>query len=495
MFSEFTWLDGTVLVLYFVAILFAGYCFRRKSGSVEGFTAANRGLSGWLTGLSILGTYVSSISFLALPGKAYGSDWNSFVFSLSLPFATILAIRYFLPFYRKSGYISAYEHFESRFGLWARTYTSFFYLLTQLARMGTVMYLMALPLNVLLGWDLYWIIVVTGISVTFYTFVGGIVAVIWTDAIQTVILVVSAMACALLMVTNMPGGLDEFTRIALENDKFSLGSFDLVLNESTFWIVFIYGIIINLQNFGIDQNYVQRYIASRSDAEARKSLWLGGLLYIPVSALFFFIGTALFAFYTASPDMLAEGYRDPMMADKVFPYYIVTALPAGVTGLLIAAVFAAAMSTVSTSLNSSATIILNDYYKRFVNQSASEENSMRALHITTVVWGILGTCIALAMTRVQSALDAWWTLAGILSGGILGLFLMGIIGRFVRNVPAALGVAVGVTLILWLSIPRLVPSGDINIHAYLIPVFGTFAILITGFATGYVFNKFRSGAS
>ena len=296
MHSDFTLIDGAVLALYFLAILTAGYCFRRKSGSVEGFTAANRGLSGWLTGLSILGTYVSSISFLALPGKAYGGDWNSFVFSLSLPFATIIAIRYFLPFYRKSGYISAYEHFESRFGLWALTYASFFYLLTQLARMGTVMYLMALPLNVLLGWDLYWIILVTGISVTFYTFVGGIVAVIWTDAIQTVILVVSAMVCALLMLINIPGGLDTFSQIAVENDKFSLGSFDLVLNESTFWVVFIYGIIINLQNFGIDQNYVQRYIASRSDAEARKSLWLGGLLYIPVSALFFFIGTALFAY-------------------------------------------------------------------------------------------------------------------------------------------------------------------------------------------------------
>ena len=481
--THFTFLDGLVLAAYFGTVLVVGFSFRRRSASVEGFTAAGRSLSGWLTGLSILGTYISSISFLALPGKAFAANWNPFVFSLALPLATWIAVRWFLPFYRRSGHVSAYEHLEARFGTWARVYASVCYLLTQLARMGAVMYLMALPLNVLLGWDIRWIILVTGVSVTAYTFVGGIVAVIWTDAIQTVILVLGAVVCAGWMVGALPGGTGQLLDIAATQDKFSLGSFGADLGASTFWVMLAYGIVINLQNFGIDQNYVQRYVASRSDAEARKSVWLGGLLYVPVSAVFFFIGTALFAFYTAHPEQLPVAYREAA-ADRVFPWFIVTVLPPGVTGLLIAAVFAAAMSTVSTSLNSSATIILNDYYRRFANRSATESQSMRMLHGTTIAWGALGTLIALAMTRAQSALDAWWTLAGIFGGGMLGLFLLGMISRRVANRPALAGVGVGVVVILWMTLsPRMegLPEALRNpFHSFLTIVFGTTAILAVG---------------
>lgn len=484
MHSEFSNLDLAVLAVYFIAILGVGYGFRKKSSSVEGFTAANRSLPGWLTGLSILGTYVSSISFLAIPGKAYAADWNSFVFSLTLPLATLIAIRWFLPFYRNSDSVSAYEHLEERFGVWARTYASSCYLLTQLARMGTVMYLMALPLNVLLGWNINYIIIGTGICVTAYTFLGGLVAVIWTDAIQTIILIVGAFVCGAIMVFSLPGGLGELFQVASESNKFSLGDYGFSLTESSFWVVLVYGLVINLQNFGIDQNYVQRYVASKSNAEARKSLWVGGATYLPVSAIFFFLGTALFAYYKAFPDLLPEAYFDAQNADKVFPHFIVDALPSGVTGLLIAAVFAAAMSTVSTSLNSSSTIVLNDYYKRFRNREADEASSMRFLHGTTIVWGILGTCMALAMTQVKSALDAWWSLAGIFGGGTLGLFLFGMIARRAKNAAAVAGVSAGVLLIVWMSLSlreNLIPEAiQSPFHSNLIIVFGTATILLVG---------------
>lgn len=482
--ERFTTLDLIVLVTYFAATLAIGLSFWRKSRSVAGFTAAEGSLPGWLTGLSILGTYVSSISFLALPGKAFASNWNSFAFSLSIPLAAWIAVRWFLPFYRRGGHVSAYTHLEARFGAWARTYASFCYLLTQIARIGTVTYLMALPMHVLLGWDIRLIILVTGVTTTLYTFAGGIVGVIWTDAIQTVVLMIGAVLCAVLMVTGLPEGPGQVFRLAAEHDKFSLGSFGFGLAQPTFWVVLVYGLVINLQNFGVDQNYVQRYHTSSSEAEARKSVWLGALLYVPLSAVFFFIGTALFAYYTAHPEALPVAYRDPARSDSVFPWFIVSVLPSGITGLLVASIFAAAMSTISSSLNSVATVFLNDYFLRFFSPAAPEARKMRALHLATAVAGVIGTALALAMIDVRSALDAWWTLAGIFGGGMLGLFLLGFLSRQARRPAALVAVAVGVLVILWMSLsPRWTGAAAAYrspFHELLTVVFGTAALLLTG---------------
>ncbi|OIR07512.1 sodium/glucose cotransporter [mine drainage metagenome] len=485
MTTHFTTLDGVVLATYFAGTMAIGLGFWRRSRSVEGYTAADRSLPGWLTGLSILGTYVSSISFLALPGKAFASNWNPFVFSLGLPLATWIAVRWFLPFYRKAGHLSAYEHLEKRFGAWARVYAGVCYLLTQIARVGTVMYLMALPLTALLGWDIRTIILVTGVSVTVYTLVGGIVAVIWTDAIQTIVLMAGALLCAVLMLRMLPGGPAQLFRIAAEHHKFSLGSFGAGLSQPTFWVVLAYGLVINLQNFGVDQNYVQRYLAAKSDSEARKSVWIGGLLYVPLSAVFFFIGTALFAYYTTHPGELPASLHGAAHSDSVFPWFIVTVLPSGVSGLLVAAIFAAAMSTVSTSLNSSATILLNDFYRRYVNPQASGAQMMRLLRRTTVLWGVLGTLMALAMVHVKSALDTWWMLAGVFGGGMLGLFLLGMLSRRVGGRAAFTGVLCGVLMILWMTlspqIASLPPDLRSPFHGFLIIVFGTATILAVGF--------------
>lgn len=484
MTRHFTALDLMVLVGYFIVTGAVGLAFWRRSRSVEGFTAAARNQPGWLLGISIVGTYVSSISFLALPGKAFAANWNPFVFSLSLPIATWISVKWFLPFYRTGHLLSAYSHLEVRFGPWARVYASICYLLTQLARIGTVTYLMALPLAELLRWDLRWIIILTGISTTLYTFVGGIGAVIWTNAIKTFILVVGALVSVVVLVRGLPEGLGQLFRLAAEHDKFSLGNFGVDLDQPTFWVVLIYGVVINLQNFGVDQNFVQRYQTAKSDAEARKSLWLGGLLYVPISAGFFFIGTALFAYYTAHLDALPAEYRALGKADAVFPYFIVTALPTGFTGLLVAAIFAAAMSTISSSLNSSATIVLNDYYQRFFRPQSTERQQMVVLHLATMAMGILGTGMALAMIHVKSALDAWWTLAGIFGGGMLGLFLLGFLSRRTTNRAAIAGVCAGVLVILWLSLSPNWTGAPAAwrspFHSFLVVVFGTGALLLVG---------------
>jgi SSS family solute:Na+ symporter len=533
--------DWLVLILYFAGTMGIGFYFYRKSRSSESFTAGNRSLPGWVCGLSIFATYVSSISYLALPGASFAGNWNPFAFSLSIPLVAWFAARYFLPYYRMSGEVSAYALLEHRFGVWARIYASIFYLLTQLARIAVVLYLMALPMQVIFGWNIYTILIVTGVCVTVYAFVGGIVAVIWADALQAIVLMAGAIICLAVMLFQLPGGTGELFAVAGEYHKFSLGSFGGSITEATFWVVLFYGLTINLQNFGIDQSYIQRYISSGSDKEAKKALWLGALLYVPVSALFFFIGTTLFVFYDAralnaksaapvavgavampekqsdleqvkgivarqkliqqggspaDPDFdrqqaeAARGLALTDIGDRVFPHFIATHLPPGLTGLLIAAVFAAAMSTVSTSLNSSATLIMSDYYRRFVNRQASEKQSMRVLYAGTIAWGILGTGLALVLVSfTQGALNIWWTLSGIFGGGMTGLFLLGMISRRARNPAAISGVAIGVALILWLSLPKLVPDWESLVHAYLIPVIGTLAILIVGMAISAIVKK------
>ncbi|MGF1581555.1 MAG: sodium:solute symporter [Gemmataceae bacterium] len=549
--SHFHWIDWIVLIGYFAITMSIGGYFYRKTRSTEGYTAANRSLPGWVCGLSIFATFLSSISYLALPGKSFASNWNPFVFSLSLPLVTWIAIRYFLPYYRKNGEVSAYAALESRFGLWARIYGSIFYLLTQVARVAVVMYLMALPMQVIFGWNVYTILIVTGVCVTLYSFAGGILAVIWTDAIQALVLMTGAMICVVVMLATIPGGPNEIFRVAAENDKFSLGHLGITvfdngivsvdLGAATFLVVLLYGIAINLQNFGIDQSYIQRYIAASSDQEARRSLWLGGLLYVPVSALFFFIGTTLFAYYqtgdvqevkavvarqkllqkgmspngpefTEEQTILAQSLKASDVGDRVFPHFIAKRLPPGMTGLLIAAVFAAAMSTISTSLNSSATLILRDYYQRLLNPEASERASMFVLYGATVVWGGLGTGLAFLLVQLtDSALDIWWTLSGIFGGGITGLFLLGLISRRAKNPAAVLGVIIGVIVILWLSIPKTVTyltafpeetafhrfgmilgqsvQGWVSpFHAYMVPVFGTLTIFLVGVVVSSVFG-------
>jgi SSS family solute:Na+ symporter len=521
--ARFTVADWAVLAAYFALTMAIGLSFYRRSGSADGFTAGNRAVPGWVCGLSIFATFLSSISYLALPGKSFAADWNPFVFSLALPPVTWVAVRWFLPYYRASGEVSAYALLERRFGLWARVYASAFYLLTQVARAAVVLYLVALPMQVIFGWDIRTVLVVTGACVTAYALTGGILAVIWADAMQAVVLIVGAVVCLVVMLVGLPGGASEALGAAAAQGKFSLGSTGLSLRESTVWIVLAFGVVMNLQNFGIDQSYVQRYVASRSDAEARRGLWLGGLLYVPVSAVFFLIGTSLWAYYGGTgtpggpppPGDLAEvraivarqrllqdgidpdspGFADRQaevaaalgpaeIGDRVFPHFIAASLPPGVTGLVIAAVFAAAMSTISTSLNSSATLLLTDYYLRFFRPAAGQRAQVSVLRSGTVAWGVLGTGLALALVRfTESALDLWWALSGVLGAGMAGLFLLGMVSR-ARNPAAVAGVAAGAVTMLWLTLPKLLPEVESLVHASFIPVAGTAMVLLVGILAG-----------
>ncbi len=486
-----TIIDLSIFILYLVGIVLFGSSFYKKNKTASSFTLGNNNIPSWVITMSIFATFVSSISYLALPGQAYMTNWNAFAFSLSIPIASLMAVRFFVPLYRKVNSPSAYTYLEQRFGPWAKTYASVMYLMTQLMRAGTILFLLALPLHVLLGWNITTIIIITGFSVMVYSLLGGIQAVVWTDAIQAIILIAGALVCAIILIFSMPEGPGQLFEIAAESNKFSLGSFKSSLTSSTFWVVIIYGLFINLQNYGIDQNYIQRYMTSGSEKAAKRSALWGGMLYVPVSAMFLFIGTSLFSYYSAKTGGLPAGIE----GDKVFPYFIVNQLPVGLTGLLIASIFAAGMSTVSTSLNSSATVILTDFTKLSKDDPATAKKSMKILYVSSLIFSILSIGIAVAMINVQSALDAWWKLASIFSGGMLGLFLLGYFAPKVKSKGAVIGVIAGVLVIGWMSLTPIFFTSDSlkayasPFHSYLSIVFGTVAIFIVGFILGNLITK------
>jgi len=476
---------------YIIFFLFAGGItafgcsfYKRSRKGVSAFTKAEGTIPAWVVGMSIFATFVSSISFLGLPGGSYAGNWNQMVFSFSIPIATLLAAKIFIPLYRNVGSVSAYQYLELKYGYWARCYATICYLLTQVCRVGSILLLLALPINAMFGWDIGTIIIATGLLTLMFSLMGGISAVVWTDAIQGIILIVGAVVCALIITFGMPEGPSQVFSIAASDSKFSLGSFGTTLTQPTVWVVLLYGIFMNLQNYGIDQNYVQRYMTAKSTADAVKGTLFGSLLYIPVSAVFVYIGTALYSYYSANPDLLPSGTP----ADKVFPHFIVHGLPAGLTGLVIASLFSAGISTVSTSINSSATVVFTDFYQKLFHRRDDERKNIRILYMTSAAVGILGTGVGLAMMSIDGILDAWWKLASIFSGGMLGLFLLSLVCRNTSRTAAVIGVIVGLLVITYMSLPVFRSP----VHTYLTVVFGTSAILTVGFLLTRLLTRTKS---
>jgi SSS family solute:Na+ symporter len=484
-------IDLIIVVGYNLAVVALGCTFWRRSGTSERFMSAGRSIPGWALGLSVFGSYVSSISFLANPGKAFADNWNSFVFAVSMPLAAGIAVRWFVPFYRRSGAVSGYEHLEHRFGPWARTYAVICFLLLQLVRLGAILYLLAQALKPLLGWEESTMIVMTGLVVTLYPLLGGAEAWIWTGVFQAILLLGGTAICVAALLAGMPEGPGQVFRIAIEEGKFNLGSFGASVSESTFWVVLVYGLVTHLQNFGIDQSYVQRYITSESGKGAARSIWMGTWMFMPVSAAFFFIGTALFAFYRSQAELLpAAVAAEP---DRVFPHFIRTQLPPGLTGLVIAAVCAAAMDS---NLTCSATLFLCDIYKRYLRRGAGEREALWVLRLTTLGFGGASMAVAFRLFRVPTTLDAWWKLAGITSGGTLGLFLLGILCRRAGSGAALAGVASGVAVIIWMTVSKSwggpLAAFRSPFHDLLILVIGTGTILGVGVLSALLFARRRS---
>ena len=494
-------LDLLLILVYLLSMVGIGVYFSRKNKSSEQFTTASGSIPGWALGLSFYATFLSAITFLGDPGKSFGANWNPFVFSLSIPLAAIVATKWFVPFYRESGEISAYTHLEKRFGNWARTYAMVCFIMTQLARMGTIFYGIALTLNALTGIDMRLIILVAGLCIILYTVLGGMEAVIWTEVIQAVLKTLGAGMILYLITLQTP--LSAIIERGMQEDKFSLGTFAFNFQTSSFWVILAYGFFINLTNFGIDQNYIQRYHTAKNPRDAAKSIWLCVLYYVPVSFLFFFIGTALYSFYAENPALILELKQqvsvekniplDALQAsdygDRVLPYFMKTQIPTGFLGLLIAALLSAGMSTMSSGMNSSATVFLKDIYLRYIDPKADAKKQFRLLLIATTCMGGLGIVFGMSMIGVKSLLDVWWKLSGIFAGGMLGIFLLGFLAKKVRNFEAKIAAVVGLLLIALMSFKDNLPEAlQIPLDSKMTVVVGTLSIV----GIGVLIQKMRA---
>jgi len=472
-------IDYLIIVIYLFGTTAFGSWFVKRSGNMQGFTLAGKVIPGWAIGLSLMATYLSSISYLANPGKSYASDWRPFVFSLTLPFAILIASKWFVPLYRNKVQTTAYEYLEQRFALWARMYMGAAYILLQIGRFAVVLYLTSLALAALMDIDIKVLIMALGFLTIIYTLLGGFAAVIWTDVVQAVVLFLGGLACLLVLLVNMPGGWEQLSSVTGREHKFSLGAMDFDLVTQGFWVVFIFGIVENLKNFSVDQNYVQRFLSAPTEAEARKALWLGGLLYIPISAIFFMIGTALFVYYLNVPAGTL-----PDKADQIFPYFIVHELPTGMAGLVIAGVLAAGMSTMSSSLNSAATVYTIDFYKRVLKSDAGDHSQLNMIRTATGVIGGLATIASLAMINAKTALDVWWEMSAVFGGGMLGLFLSAILMPRLSSRQAMAATGTGLLFVAWATGSKLWfvdSSWGFGLHTMMVGVIGTLLIVATSY--------------
>lgn len=509
--------DLAIIFIYLVGMILVGVYFSRKNKNSEQFTKASGLIPGWAIGLSIYATFLSSNTFLGVPGKAFGSNWNAFVFSISMPLAAWIASKYFVPFYRNTGEISAYTHLEKRFGAWARVYAVVCFLLTQLARMGSIFFGIALSLQALTGYSMQMIMIVMGICIIVYTVLGGIEAVIWTEVVQAVVKTFGALLILYLIISNMPGGVSKIVEIGQSANKFSLGSFKPDFIGSSFWVVLLYGFFINLNNFGMDQNYIQRYHTASSSKAASKSIWLCVWLYIPASLLFFIIGSCLYAYYEIDPELVQSIKhqvaieRLPLGAsaaevlkvqhalqpsdygDKIMPHFMVTKIPIGLVGLIVSAILSAAMSTISSGMNASATVFSVDIYKRYFKPDVTEKQNLSLLHLATIGFGLLGMIAGIAMIGVKSILDVWWELSGIFAAGMLGLFLLGIISRQTKNHEAITATIIGIAVIIWMTFSSLLPPEyevfRNPLHKNMIIVIGTLTIFLAGLFLTKIKNR------
>jgi len=483
-------IDIGILFLYGAVLIGMGIYYTRKCRTAEQFMVAGRSIPAWAAGLAVMSAYTSSISYIATPGKAYDSNWHVLIFSFCiLPVAWVVC-KYAVPYYRKAQLISVYSFLEERLGSWGRIYAALAFVLLMVGRVAVILYLAGLLLSTFVTWKIGFVIVVIGLITIIYTLLGGMEAVIWTDVMQSVIMIVGIVFCAITLSRHVFSGTEPLIQSAFEANKFSLGSWDLSLTSRTIWVMIIYGVTDNLRNLLADQNYVQKYCTVPTEREAKRSIWIAMLIYIPLTAIFLYIGTTLFAFYSQGDELVQAGITK---GDEVFPYYIATQLPAGLKGLIIAAILAAAMSTVDSALNCSATVLLLDFHKRYFKPNISERGSMLFLRGSTVVWGLLGTGAALLMIRAKSILDVWWQISGIFGGAILGLFLLAFMRVRLRLWHGLVSIGVSVAVIAWGTFARDLSGSwqwaQCNIEGIIVGAFGTAALCLVAGIFGLINRK------
>ncbi|NRB48619.1 MAG: sodium:solute symporter [Saprospiraceae bacterium] len=481
---SFSLLNTIIIVLYFIVLLGVGIFFSQRQLTENDYFKGGNRIPWWAAGLSIYGTGLSAISFMAVPAKTYMTDWAYFMTKLPLILIPIVVGSLFIPFYKKLDITSAYEYLEKRFNLATRLLGSLTFIIFQLGRIGVVLYLPAIALNIATGWDVILCILMMGGVSLIYTLMGGIEAVVWTDVLQVIVLVGGIILCLTLISFDMEGGMSGIIRTGVDYEKFEIINMVLDWKQPTFWVVVISGFFSNLITYSTDQSMVQRYLTTRDVKAARQSIWTYTWVSLSIGWIFFFVGTALFAFYKSRPETLL-----PAMAsnDAIFPWYIISQLPDGVSGLLIAGIFAAAMSSLSSSMNSAATAYTIDFHHMF----GWRGNGLSVGRWATLVIGIAGITFALlfATLSVKSIWDEFLKIIGLITGGLGGVFLLGIISKRANGMGAFVGLLLSGVVQYFITIYQ-------PIHFLLYTASGFLSCLIIGYCVSLLFpnhNKPISG--
>lgn len=443
--THFGWLNYLVLIVYFGAMLMLGFFFMKKESSTDDFFKASGRIPWWAAGISIFATTLSAITFISIPAKTYATDWRMLVFNLTIILIAPIVIRYFLPFFRRFSFETAYEYLEMRFNRVVRWLASALFTLFMVSRVAIVLFLPSLALNAVTGFSVYYAILIMGVVTIIYCTSGGMEAVVWGDVIQGFILIAGALAAFVFMVMGVDGGLGEFWRTSVEFNKFHTFDFRFDLSQPVFWVVLVGGLANTLISYTSDQSVVQRYMTTKDEKATARSIWLNGIISVPVSILFFLLGTGLFAFYKSNAASMAV--TNPNI-DSVFPQFIVSEIPAGFAGLLIAAIFAAAMSTLSSNINSVAAVVTSDFYKT-LRSKTSLKGSMAVARWSGIIVGLLGIGMALVLAtwNIASLWDQFNTFLGLLTSGLGALFILGIFFPRVNAWAALAGIAGGIIVL------------------------------------------------
>lgn len=479
--------DFGVITAYLAGMLAFGIYFSRRSTTTEGYFVGNRSFPGWAVGLSMFATSISSVTFLAIPGAAFLLDWRQLVPNLTLPVIALLAIVFVIPFFRRGRLTSAFEYLEQRFGPAIRLAGAIVFILVQFVRLGTVLYLVSIPMQILSGVDATWVILVAGLLVAFYTVAGGFEAVIWIDVVQAIVLIVGAISPLVFILNGLPGGLGEVLQVGMEHHKFSLGEMSWNLAERTFPVMVLVGLLNWVSEYTTNQNVVQRYLAASSTREARKATLICCLMSVPIWTFFFFVGTSLFVYYQHRPDPAVSQMLATDQVDRVFPYFIVTQVPAGLAGLVIAGLLAATMA-LDSSVNSVATVSVVDIIKRHLCPGRDDAFYLRMGRLMSVAAGAVMIVGAMIFAHVpkESMVDLSLTLTALLFGnGLAGVFLVGFLTTRVNYACAVVGLAAAIGLEVYLvlcSFSLLPPWMSISVHLYWIGILANvfFAVVAYG---------------
>ena len=434
-----------VVALYFLGISAFGVYFSKKNKTTEDYFLGNRSFPGWAIGLSMVGTSISSVSFLALPGDTFKTTWMRAAVHWYLPIATLVSALIFIPFYRRSKATTAYEFLEGRWGSGIRIYASSMYYPAQLLRISTILYLLAQLMHTILGWPILLCVLIGGVVVSFYTIAGGIEAVVWTDVVQTIILVLGGFLILGVIIRDVPGGFGELVRIGLADHKLTYGemlsdgtvappNWSFNFSQKTLSILFLMAILNGIVYMCSDQNLVQRYCAAKSTKEAKKALWITCWTSIPIWAYFCFLGTALYVFFKYFPTEKAMDIlngTNGAKAEEILPYFVTNYLPLGFAGLVVASCLAAAMSSLDSSINSISTVFVNDLYRRYLKPGRSDKHYLKVAHRSALFAALfmVGGATLLVITPTQTLQDTIFKIQAFLGNGIAIIFLLGMLTK------------------------------------------------------------------